>query len=521
MKKKCNRFVGDLLVELRCFFDFIKSNIWLTVFALFCITLSYGIKLVYFDFSIDTENYIVNYNEKSIQWKVLDRPGLIALKKIFNGHYLNIFVANYMTYLIWLISILVICFMLTRMYKQKSKISSFIFVAIFSTSPIIAEQFSFVLQSLEVSLGILFVIISILFIYYYFKYNNKIFLLVATLLNAYAFSIYQSLVPAYVALSVISVVLFLSNNRLTENSISFKKYLLRTTPYILILIISYTFTKLFIKVVNMISGLTSANILNQAQTWGKLPNMEILHRIYNDIKNVVIPSGNYFFNYSFFFIIICILLISFVQLAKREKNLTLITFSLFILFLLPFVMTFYLGWSGAIRAQMPLYQIVVGFLFYYSFENITNNYFKILFFAFTSIFTFQQIQNSSNLLMSEHMRYQEDVSTLKEIDSRINNLGISDKSKYSICFVGTKSINNPLNIRGETLGISLFELGVTQTNTSTGRATELLNILGKPYVKPTNEVIQEAIVDSEKMGIWPSTDSVKIDKDNIIVKLSN
>ena len=87
--------------------------------------------------------------------------------------------------------------------NNKNKYAYWIFISIFFTAPIMAEQLGFVMQAVEVLLGINLVAISLFYTYRYFiDTPKKYYLIISVILSGIAFSIYQALTTIYVTAAI-------------------------------------------------------------------------------------------------------------------------------------------------------------------------------------------------------------------------------------------------------------------------------------------------------------------------------
>ena len=87
-----------LNTEKKKFLEFINQSKLLIGVTIFFILLCYGIKIFYYDFSIDTEVILNNYALQLSAWQTIDRVGLVFTKKLFFLDKFNPFVANFLTY---------------------------------------------------------------------------------------------------------------------------------------------------------------------------------------------------------------------------------------------------------------------------------------------------------------------------------------------------------------------------------------------------------------------------------------
>lgn len=92
--------MGDFLKnEKNEFLAFVQKTKFLLAITIFFLILSYGIKLFYFDYSIDTEAILDDYPQQMDNWLNVNRLGLVFTKFLLFHHRFNPFVANILTFL--------------------------------------------------------------------------------------------------------------------------------------------------------------------------------------------------------------------------------------------------------------------------------------------------------------------------------------------------------------------------------------------------------------------------------------
>ena len=165
--------------EKDLFLKFIRESKLLIGAILFFLLLSYGIKLTYYSFSIDTEFILTNYHQQLGAWKSIGRIGLVLTKSLLFLEKFNPYVANFLTYFTFAVACILLSYLLQRILQEHRKPVAIMIVPIlFLTHPIFAEQFNFILQSFEVALAILFLVIALLSCFYFIETNFYRFLLV-------------------------------------------------------------------------------------------------------------------------------------------------------------------------------------------------------------------------------------------------------------------------------------------------------------------------------------------------------
>ncbi|PLR80622.1 hypothetical protein CVD25_22485 [Bacillus canaveralius] len=505
--------------EKKSFLAFVRESKLLLLVTLFFVFLSYGIKIVNYDFSIDTEFILNNYAGQLSAWQSIDRIGLVFTKKLFfNGF--NPFVANLLTYFTLVVVCFILCYLVQRILNNHAKKISLVVIPIlFSTHPIFAEQFNFVLQGFEVVFAVLLLVIALLCSFYYVETNYKSFALLSILLSAWGFLTYQSLLLLYVAGTIGTILLMIYGHEKENQVKRLKVYFLIVFKYIFIFLTSYVFSRVLVFVTAKLTGIASTSYLSRQILWGKLPLQEVLDNIEEQISLVVFAK-NLFYNYSFLisFSIIAIFLVW--KIINKSKTVYLEVVGFIFLFLSPFLLTMFIGQAEAIRAQMPALQFVIAFNFYYICLHLGNKWIKNALIAFCFMIAFNQSNITAKLLFSEHVKFQEDVNLANRINYQLDSLGVGNRSDYSLVILGKHEPESILNIQGELLGHSFFAWDVGTKAGTTMRAIGFMRTLGYRFKDPTEEQVDYARSIANEMELWPNKGSIRIFKDVIIVRLS-
>jgi hypothetical protein len=510
-----------LINEKKMFLNFFYESKLLLGIIVFFMFLSYGIKIFYFDFSIDTEVILNDYANQMAAWKSIDRLGLVFTKFLLFQNLFNPFVANYLTYLTFISACFLLCFLVQRIINvHKNKVALFILSILFLTHPVFAEQFNFVLQSFEVSLGILFLVLALLLCYYFVITNIKTFAVLSIILCGWSFLTYQSLILFFIAGAIASFILLLYGHEKDNQVKKFKDYLLIVLKYLMIFISSYVFAQLLVFIYSKYSGIQSTSYLSRQILWGKLPiekviNEYILPQIYD-----VVLGRSIFYSYSFLISGILVVMILIYKLFKKNKSIYLEISAFLLLFLSPFLLTIFMGRAEVVRAQMPATQFVIAICFFYIYLHLKNKILQITFVTSCFVIAFHQSNVTANLLFSEHIKYQEDVSLVNRINFQLDSIGIKNRSVYSFVILGKHEPENILNNKGEALGHSFFAWDHGTKQGPTYRAVAFMRTLGYPYNMPTESQLDYAHTIKHEMTVWPDKNSIRIENDLIIIKLS-
>lgn len=506
--------------EKKMLLAFIRESKLLIGITLFFIILSYGIKLFYFDFSIDSEVILSDYDRQIESWLKNDRIGLVFTKYLLFHGVFNPYVANFLTYVMFTIVSLLICFLVQRILKIQTKnIAIMIIPILFLTHPIFAEQFNFILQSFEVSLAILFLGIALLLTYYYINTGFKIFAIVSILLCTWSFLTYQSLLLFFISGSIASFILILHHHEKENDVKNFKVYFTIGFKYFVVFLTAFILSQVLVVLHSKITGFQGSSYLSRQILWGTLPIEQIAKNILHHVYSVVLGK-NIFYNYSFLISGSIIVLLLIRNMVWKNKSAFLEMIGFILLFISPFLLTIFMGQSEVFRAQMPAIQLVIAFSFYYIYLHLKNNWIKKLLVFLCVFIAFYQSNVTANLLFSEHVKYEEDVTFANRINVQLDSMGVGNRNQYSLILLGKHESEAVTTIVGETLGHSFFAWDMGTSQGTSIRAIGFMKTLGYPFNIPTSEQLTYAQSIENELTVWPDNNSIRIDEDVIIIKLS-
>ncbi len=220
---------------------FFKENKGLAIYSFLMVFATYGIKLFNNTYAIDTMHLMTNYRGYLKHWVSIGRPGLVALK-LLTYNYVNVYFLNLLAIIFFAIATILLCYYVDLSTKQiYNKKYLYVIPSIFPTSQLFSEQFYFVLQNFEFSLGICLVILSLIAIYHI---PNKIFKLFGFLLLTFTLTMYQSFFVFACTLILFKILMALYFAQLNDLKISFKDYAFKIGHFILLAISSLVLSQL-------------------------------------------------------------------------------------------------------------------------------------------------------------------------------------------------------------------------------------------------------------------------------------
>lgn len=509
-----------VIKEKEAFKAFIRDSKLFMFIIGFFILLSYGIKMFYFSFSIDTEVLINDYYGQLRAWQSIDRIGMVFTKKLFfNGF--NPYVANFLTYVnLWIVCMSLSYLVQKVIDRKRAMFATIIIPILFVTHPVSAEQLNFILQSFEVTFACILLVLSLLFTYYFVHTKFKAFVLLAILFSAWAFLTYQSLLLFFIAGTFAMLILLLYGDQKEDRVKKFGYYFYVAMSYLAVFILANIIAQVIIRVLRSLSGRQmSAYLLNQIQ-WGKFPVEEIVNRILEHISNVLFAM-NIVYSYSFLISMTLVVIVLLYKVAVRKKFAWAEVFLFFLLSLSPFFLTIFIGSGEAIRAQMPTLQFVIAFQFFYVYLHLRFSILKKALLVFCFALAFHQSNVTANLFLSEHAKYEEDVSLAHRINYQLDTLGVGNRSNYALVILGKHDPESVMVKQVETIGHSFFAWDIGTKQGTTTRAIHFMRTLGYNFQRPTEEQLDYAWSLKSQMPLWPNKDSIRVEGNLIILKLSD
>lgn len=481
--------------------------------------IAYGIKVFQIAFSHDTEAIISVPDSLYNSWMTMGRYGLIFLKKVLGLYTFNPYLAAILMFLTMLAIVVIwgyLFFILTEKSENYSKVS-WIFPVIFLTTPMMAEQVSFLLQAFEVSLAILILGVILLMIWHGIFTGHYLWYFPVVVFSALIFSVYQTMVPLFVSGAAATFL------------ICYQKRAGSWWTVIFHLIGNFCAGLLVYEIVNKVVmrllGITTTSYISDQLMWGTLSVSECLDNIWNHICAAFSGQG-FYYSVSFGVAVIIAVFSVVFQWRKGVKEYYLYVIASIVFVMTPFLMTILMGQEPKMRTQLGL-GFVTGFYFQYAaarFGHEGKKHKKSLACAvlcLAILFSFHQSTKAADMFYTEYVQYQEDVRLALKISDRIDMLDLGETPEEPLVFVGARSprLNNSGIRNLENIGHSFYEWSFT-TGYGSFIMRNFMASIGYYYNSPTEEQIAAAEQAAQSMGVWPASDSVKLDNGVIVVRLS-
>ncbi|RKI88673.1 hypothetical protein D7V94_19040 [Parablautia intestinalis] len=504
----------DVNNKIIFFNDWLKKQQALLFCTIFILLMVYGIKVYNYNISIDTD--IMMYYPKG-NLKTYIASGRFAVtftKLLLSTEIVNPFLLNFLAISILGLSTIVWIYILNLLSQTDYVLSNCLFSCIFLTHPLMAEQFEFTLQGMEVAISILLMAISIYNIFIFIKVHRKKFLLIGYFLMIWCFGTYQSFFVLYIMGCVISLIFFLDSNEDKKNIYWIRKIFLEIGIFLLggssYFIISNLFKNMFDCKNTYIEGMFK---------WKTNTIITCTINIFHSIKAVVFGEGT-FYN-KLYFILAFLILILFLYKCKKKSNNKMIYFVFFISLLLsPFLMSIVIGGSEPKRAQFYLPFMLAISYYYLSVRLIEiKKQFYFILCLMCLIVGFKQGVITARLFYTNYLRFEEDQQMVYELSQKMGEKGFLSGEQKFLAFIGKKEarLNNSAE-RGEIIGQTRFS-GAPPAG-STPWAISFFRAYGYDFWEPGEEQYEKALQLSKVMPCWPENGSI-IEQDGIIVvKLS-
>lgn len=484
----------------------------------FFLLLAYGIKVFQLSISHDTEAMIAVPDDLYHSWLQMGRFGELFLKKILGTYSLNVYVAAFMM-VIGMIAVSVLWgYLFYVISGSMEKISLWIFGSVFFTSMITAEQFSFLLQSYEVTVAMGLTAAALILYLDGLQRKTWYKLILAVLMLMIAFAVYQAMVVLYIATAAMTYLVFYESNR---EKAELKTHFIYIGQVILLFLCAYVFYSVANKILLAVLNIETTPYITGQIAWKTQGIVACISNIGKHIAEVLTGSGIF---YTAALLVMMVLFLIRIVIGQKGKHYWLYVLAALFVYICPFLMTIVLGEKPTIRTELNI-PFVTAFLTCMSFEFFGKKK-KILYWVMgIGIFAMcmSQAQQTSRLFYTEYVQAQEDYMLAAKITNRIELLD-ADTSELPVVFIGSreaernKSCYSPDEL--ELTGYSFFELSFGTAH-GTWVMQHYLETLGIHYVYPDQDQMIEAEQEAADMPSWPASDSVKKTDHVVIVKLSD
>lgn len=490
--------------EFHNFKYFIENNKILLFFSTLLTIIIYYPKLISQSIGMDTNAFLYDNNGYYMHWMRIGRVGQVVLKKVLWRENSNIFLWSILSIILFILSCILLAYIFDSLYKF-DKYLYLILPTLILTSPLFVFQFYFVLQIFEFTLCMLLVIITVYLIE--FKFVNIIYRLpICICALSICFGVYNSFVLFFILIASSVQLIKIRKFMVDRKAYRFKTFMFEFVSYGLYCIGGLCSYLLMDKLLLNYYHLTSTTHAVDMVKWFSMPFSQsfelFLTSLYNVIFNPGKNSGLLYYNHSttllFILLTYCIAVI-----FIRYRFLlipTVISTVVFIVSGIGIIIA-----TAAVdlpRTMVPQFPFMVGIGILWGITFINKQRVKTILILLIAFFSFIQIKDSSNLVVSEKMTFEEDYVKMIEIDSAIKNLHVTDLNSKKVVITGFSTSKNKFNVSypTELVGVSMFQFGYSddpKVNAfySAANVLSIMKSFGMEYNIPNQEEYQKALAE--------------------------
>ena len=515
--------------SLQGFLQFVMHNSKQIIISMLFLLLAFGQKLFSNTFSIDTQGIIQNNDALYKSWFELERFGLVLFKKLTGTYLYNNALASFTMVVFFGISAMVWAYLLCSA-SHTMKLQPAFFIIPYVASPIFAEMLGFLLLGPEISIAAILTAISLMMwanAAASSSAKQRILLVIASIVCAtLSFTMYLAMVTFFITGTAILYVLRYSDSKYQNHDKNESRVFLIGS--VIIFVISYALYKLLNALAMKVKGVTTNAYISDQSRWGKDSSSVILHNIGSHVLALYSGEG-IFYSVIFSICALCVFVTAIYHVITKKISL----FSCLVVLLIvlsPTIMSFVLGGIPSVRTEMT-YPLAFSFITMVLFSgivfNIRRNVQSIRVEAVTIVawiliiaIGWNQALITSRIFYTENVVFNQDVLTVQAIKSRIDELGLGERPKEPVVFVGNHvAKGNPDCYPADQLGLtgrSLLEVGFSTKHGTGVKKQFMIAVLGVHYNQPTNKQIRQSEQDASVMPHWPDPGSVA-EKDGVVI----
>ena len=437
--------------------------------TLIFVTLIYLVRIKNPVVSIDTENFINNSSDIIYSWYSIGRFSLGLYIKFFKLSPLNMYFHNIVSLLLYFIAVILLVSSFNKEENNYKKIV--IMILMILTSPLLAEQYAFTLQNVEVAFSYLLLVIVMRCLFKVI-FKKKYIYLLGTPLLILVFGTYQSFYMMYITLAIIY---YLDNY---DDKSKFCEQLKIILSYVLVLVIYGILTMITGNIINSILEVEVTGYLTSQMNW--FNGNFIKGILYCGYYVVSVLVGLGIDNNLGYLVLIIIILINLKKEGNRRYN--IYNLALVVLLLSPFLISLVFGTVTFSRAQFSI-PIIMAYLYG---KNLDKKYALMI----SVVIILVQSVSALYLFSIDLERYNNDVKLVEYVEE------IDNKDNLPIIFLGNVSYER--KVAGEVLGKSFYNWDYKSERLSNDRIFSFMKQQGFNYVVPSTEQIKEVIVEWDK-----------------------
>lgn len=522
MKKLCSDFWSELRESASRFSAFAGSHKGVLGVLTLVLLFLYGVRIFYYDFSIDSEAALSSQQELLDSWLTIDRFGLVFTKKLFLMNIFIPYVSNFLMILALGFSAFFFDFCVKEWKGEDRcyRLFYYIFPAAYVSAPCLAEQFFFTLQSFEIAwAGLLCIAAVYCFSRWLFWRESFLWIAPSLIFMVWAFGSYQAFAGMFISVALVSFLLAYQNPSVQLRG----KYpwLLCCVKYIAVFCIGLALYVLAGKVVRLYYGIDATDYVNNMFLWKTIGFRAALRNVLSDCARIYLGNWSVFFHWMFTpAMVICGALLLNRGHNMKRTGFPLYVTALILLALSPTFLSVVGGTHQPLRGQLA-YVFVFAF-FLAGITTFTKKSLALLCCLISVFVTLRQGQSMTQLFHTAFVTYNQDKDLASSVYERIEQIAADNGMEdYPVVFVGSRSANLTDGAqRGEMIGVSFFEWDASSYCGSTGRIIGFCDTLGYDMELPTPEEAAFAQTQAASMPVWPATGSVQAVDGIMIIRLS-
>ena len=347
------------------FSAFITENSSIVIFAIFLGIMAYGYELFNFTLSVDEEiATFQTFSDLSELWVQQGRWSNYFLFKLFMPGSLIPFIPTLVAVTFLILSALIFFILI-----EGDKISKAIFCCLFITFPSNAFYIEFN-TNYGISIGIASVITSFVFLKYYLKEKNLLYVVLSIVTTAFGIGVYQSIVSVWFCLMFLYILSIICNKQKEFDYRDLSKFI---STSLAVFTLSFLLYKLVAVIFNVLLKINAGTYLENYIGWKDKGVLETLKFV---IKNNIVDhlQGHSFYGertiIALWLAVALLIFHTYRMKGLPRKILVLVLLTLVILS--PFILSLGLGSSLPTRTMVGL-SLMFGGLWYIAAMNVTKS----------------------------------------------------------------------------------------------------------------------------------------------------
>ena len=487
---------------------------------------------------IDTEDLIHLGRDFYGGWLTTGRQGLVFLKYISGNSSFNPYFAGAMTLILFTLAVaaffLLWDYVLGRDGRREYGLTAWLLGGLLWIShPILAEQFYFSLQSMEICLGFVLtagaLYLSRRGVEEKGRKGRFLFSAVAAVLLFVTFSSYQVFVVLYI-FGVVTM-LFLQSMEALQRDAALSPGVLwqRIGLYLLLFLAAFgvnmAVTRLFF---------STSDYLQQQIVWGTGPFTDNIRNIFHHVRQALTGADSIFYHWIYGLLCLSALL-QLILVIRRHRDqkrgsLLMIIFLFLAVMAMPFLMTIVVGGTPIVRSQLIL-PVMTGFLAYLNVVLLRQGVFSeekasvraaAVLVLVCLVGGAGQARITEALYYTDRCRYEQDVAVARQL---IRELERVNRWNLPVAVVGSLEFEpNNACVQGEIIGKSFFDYDTEVEPLdywSTRRILGFFHTLGADFEQLPADRMGEALEYSTYMAMWPEYNCIEMSDDFAVIKLSD